>query len=233
MDEGRRLLAGFGGVVGGFLEDGCPVVDDGDDVCVAAPDGDGAGVRLGGDRGFQEDGRVDAGESHFDLPLVHQGLGGGVVGLGDVGQSFQALLPVPGHHAQGGREDVADGVGVGDAAGKGIFIQAGVHGYGHGLDGTLRQAPGAGGGEGDGPRFRHPQGGDHVVVDEFGQWVHGQCPPWLVLGSVVFQNGPELLEQLVPAAALGLALAVGIVIVDDLLVRCAVFRSGCITYPNP
>ena len=46
------------------------------------------------------------------------------------------------------------------------------------------------------------------------------------------QNGPELLEQLVPAA-LGLALAVGIVIVDDLLVRCAVFRSGCITYPNP
>ena len=27
----------------------------------------------------------------------------------------------------------------------------------------------------------------------------------MVLGSVVFQNGPELLEQLVPAAALGLA----------------------------
>ena len=61
VDEGRRLLAGFGGVVLGFLEDGCAVVDDGDDVRVATPDGDGAGVRLGGDRGLQEDGRVDAG----------------------------------------------------------------------------------------------------------------------------------------------------------------------------
>ena len=63
--------------------------------------------------------------------------------------------------------------GAGDAAGKGVFVDAAVQEQLYLLRFFRQMAAGGGNRQGNGSRFRHPQGRFHILTDQLGQSMHG------------------------------------------------------------
>ena len=85
----------------------------------------------------------------------------------------KAFVRVCRQGSQGRRIGVPHMAGAGDAAGKGVFCRCRCSGTAPPSPAFPADDAGGGNRQGNGSRFRHPQGRFHILTDQLGQSMHG------------------------------------------------------------
>ena len=148
------------------LKHGFAVDGDTNDVGVRTFDGHDALIGRRFDGGFNEDFRSDPGKTDADFPFVDQFLRLFVVFRRYVCQGLQPLVAVSGNHAQRSSEDISYFIGIGNAAGKSVFVHSGVHGNQNALDRAVGIAACFCGSKGNSAGFRNAKRRFHVLFNQ-------------------------------------------------------------------
>ena len=116
-------------------------------------------------RGLNKNTAGNAAKGHCDFPLINKPLRTDIVGRRNICQRLQTFIRIPGNIAKSCGKNISHFFGIGNTAGKGIFIHTAVH-----SDIQVKKLALCIGlclchTEGNGSRFRYAQCRNHIFLD--------------------------------------------------------------------